>query len=85
MNKIWDGPFHYLDSAATSAGVNSAEYLLTVSATTGEPHALRLCADLAKLGARVTRDGETITVRVSSIVAQQFMDANLYGGEIAHS
>jgi hypothetical protein len=66
--------FDFLTANALQAGVGSENLsmTLTVDLVNGEPQAHRLCVDLEKSGARLTRNGEKLTVYVDYESARRF-------------
>jgi len=62
--KIWNSGLEYILSAAFEAGIGieNIELRLSASGVTGEGEAHRLMANLAKCGAKVTQNGDVLTV-----------------------
>jgi hypothetical protein len=71
QTKIWNSGLEYVLAAAFEAGVDKIELRLSASGVTGEGNAYRLMANLAKCGAKVTRDGDILAVSVSDTQASE--------------
>ena len=76
--RVWKSGLEYALGAAFEAGfgVENIKLCLSVSGVDGEAQAIRLAADLAKYGARVTRQGEVLTVEVHEGHASDLLRAN---------
>lgn len=71
MTKVWGSGLEYVLSAAFESGVDDIQLRLSTSGVSGEGSAHRLMANLAKCGAVVTRNGDTLIVSVSAQQASE--------------
>lgn len=80
---VWNSGLNYVLASAFEAGVGATNITLSinVSGVDGTEHAIRLAADLAKCGARVTKTGDMLTVDVSDDNASELLRRNSENGQ----